>query len=118
MRCSRGEHRRRHHDQDRQPRFSGDVTAYLKNGRRSEVDFARRLWTLPPGRMKSAKQHVVPLSTAALAVLHRQQRVRSGEAVFPGRSGATALLCQLRHRASQGQDSRCLHAAWLAKLLS
>ena len=26
-----------------------------------EVDFDRRLWTLPPERMKSAKQHVVPL---------------------------------------------------------
>ena len=37
--------------------------------------------------MKSAKQHVVPLSTAALAVLDRQQRVRAGDAVFPGRSG-------------------------------
>ena len=77
-----------HHDQDPQPRFSGDVTAYLKNGRRSEVDFDRRLWTLPPERMKSAKQHVVPLSTAALAVLDRQQRVRTGDAVFPGRSGS------------------------------
>jgi integrase len=27
----------------------------------AEVDFDRRLWTLPPERMKSAKQHVVPL---------------------------------------------------------
>jgi Phage integrase family len=54
----------------------------------AEVDFDRRLWTLPPERMKSAKQHVVPLSSAALAVLDRQQRVRTGDAVFPGRSGA------------------------------
>jgi integrase len=43
----------------------------------AEVDFDRRLWTLPPERMKSAKQHVVPLSTAALAVLDRQQSVRA-----------------------------------------
>ena len=54
-----------------------------------EVDFDRRLWTLPPERMKSAKQHVVPLSTAALAVLDRQQRgPESGDAVLPGRSGS------------------------------
>jgi integrase len=49
----------------------------------AEVDFDRRLWTLPPERMKSAKQHVVPLSTAALAVLDRQQRVRTGDRCFP-----------------------------------
>jgi integrase len=54
----------------------------------AEIDFDRGLWTLPPERMKSAKQHVVPLSTAALAVLDRQQRVRTGDAVFPGRSGS------------------------------
>jgi integrase len=83
----------------------------------AEVDFDRRLWTLPPERMKSAKQHVVPLSTAALAVLDRQRRVRSGDAIFPRPVRRTALLRQLRHRAGQGWDRR-LHAAWLAKLLS
>jgi len=54
----------------------------------AEVDFDRRLWTLPPERMKSAKQHVVPLSSAALAVLDRQRSVRSADSVFPGRGGS------------------------------
>jgi integrase len=66
--------------------------------------------------MKSAKQHVVPLSTAALAVLDRQQRVRTGDAIFPGRSGSPLSYASF-YRAGQGRDRR-LHAGWLAKLLS
>jgi integrase len=54
-----------------------------------EVDFDKRLWTIPASRMKSARAHVVPLSAAALAVLERQTRVRTGDAVFPGRSGSS-----------------------------
>ena len=72
-------------------------------------------WTLPPERIKSAKQHVVPLSTAALAVLDRQQQVRTGDAVFPGRSGAPLSYASFA-TAGQGSDRR-LHAAWLAKVL-
>ena len=82
--------------------------------RGAEVDFDRRLWTLPPERMKSAKQHVVPLSTAALAVLDRQQRVHTGDGGVSRSVRRTALLRQLRHRAGQGWD-RHLHAAWLAQ---
>jgi integrase len=63
----------------------------------AEVDFDRRLWTLPPERMKSAKQHVVPLSTAALAVLDRQ-RSPQRRRCFSGPVRLTALLRQLRHR--------------------
>ena len=82
----------------------------------AEVDFDRRLWTVPPERMKSAKQHVVPLSNAALAVLDRQQSSAPAMRYFPA-GRAHPLLRQLRHRAGQGWDRR-LYAAWLAKLLS
>jgi integrase len=50
-----------------------------------EVDLAKRLWTVPAIRMKTGKEHVVPLSAAALAVLGRQAKVRVGDYVFPGR---------------------------------
>ena len=59
------------------------------NAQWGEVDFDKRLWTIPPERMKSAREHVVPLSAAALAVLDRQRHVRTGDAVFPGRSGSS-----------------------------
>ena len=43
--------------------------------------------------MKTAReQQVVPLSTAAIAILKHQASVRTGDAIFPGRSGQPAKL--------------------------
>jgi integrase len=44
------------------------------------------VWTILPGRMKAEREHRVPLSRAALAVLDRIER--QGDFVFPGRGGA------------------------------
>jgi integrase len=38
--------------------------------RRDEIDIAAKLWTVPPGRMKGEREHRVPLSEPALAILH------------------------------------------------
>jgi integrase len=59
------------------------------NAKWSEIDLAKKLWTVPAARMKTAKPHVVPLSALALEILERQRSVRVGdaEAVFPGMSG-------------------------------
>jgi len=54
----------------------------------AEIDLDRKLWTVPAARMKSAREHIVPLSAAALAVLERQAQVRTGDSVFPGRRGS------------------------------
>jgi integrase len=40
----------------------------------SEVDLDKALITLPPGRTKTAREHVVPLSTLALEVIEAQPR--------------------------------------------
>jgi integrase len=53
-----------------------------------EINLDKRLWTKASERMKSGVEHVVPLSELALEVLERQARVRSGDAIFPGRSGS------------------------------
>jgi integrase len=49
-----------------------------------EIDLGERLWTVPAERMKAGKEHRVPLSNAALAVLEEMQKVRTGDFVFPG----------------------------------
>jgi integrase len=54
-----------------------------------EVDLDARLWTVPAGRMKVGKEHRVPLSAAALALLSAIPR-REGM-IFPGRSDNVAL---------------------------
>lgn len=45
------------------------------------------LWTIPSERMKAKKEHVVPLSAAAVAVLDTARKLRKGkkgEPIFPG----------------------------------
>jgi integrase len=50
----------------------------------AEVDFEKRLWTIPRARMKAGKEHVVPLSTRAIEILKYQQQHAPGEYVFTG----------------------------------
>ena len=47
-------------------------------------DLAERVWTVPAVRMKGHREHRVPLSDAALAVLTAMAKVRVGAFVFPG----------------------------------
>jgi integrase len=52
----------------------------------SEIDVEKALWTIPPGRSKTATEYVIPLSSAALAIIKAQAERRSSETwVFPGR---------------------------------
>lgn len=63
---------------------SGEVRAATWD----EFDLTTGLWTVPADRMKAGKEHRVPLSDAAMAVLVSQQTVRFNEYVFPSpRSG-------------------------------
>jgi len=67
----------------------------------SEIDLERRLWVVPAERMKMRREHRVPLSGDALAVLERMGKVKNGPYIFPGqRPGAPlsnmALLMLLR----------------------
>jgi integrase len=55
----------------------------------SEIDFETKLWTIPPKRMKAGKEHRVPLSTSAVALL--RSLVAVGEIVFPGARSKTYL---------------------------
>lgn len=50
-----------------------------------EIDFDNRLWVIPANRMKAAREHRVPLSEPALAILHTQARLN--EIVFPALRG-------------------------------
>lgn len=55
----------------------------------AEFDLESAVWTIPAARMKANREHRVPLSDAALALLRALPRV-SG-AVFPGAHGAPYL---------------------------
>jgi integrase len=44
-----------------------------------EIDLKDAVWTIPAARMKMKKEHVVPLSRAAIAILRRRWLLRSGD---------------------------------------
>ncbi|MGI3165346.1 tyrosine-type recombinase/integrase [Pseudooceanicola sp. 200-1SW] len=50
----------------------------------AEVDLGAQVWTIPAERMKAAKEHRVPLSDAALALLGRHGEDLPGEALIFG----------------------------------
>lgn len=49
-----------------------------------EIDLDKRLWTIPAERMKAGKEHRVPLSEPALAILRDMEKLRDSDFVFPG----------------------------------
>jgi integrase len=48
----------------------------------AEIDFANNMWTIPAVRMKSGREHRVPLSDTALGVLEYMKK--DSDYVFPG----------------------------------
>lgn len=48
-----------------------------------EVDLKAGAWVIPPDRMKANKEHRIPLSTQAVALLRAQPRIEHVEHVFP-----------------------------------
>ena len=56
----------------------------LRHAEWQEIDFIKKLWSIPAGRMKMKKPHVVPLSEQALSILHRLYKVTgNGKYLFP-----------------------------------
>ena len=80
----------------------------------SEIDIPAAVWTIPPERIKAGREHRVPLSDAALAVLGEAAKLRQDgpdAPVFPAaRSGKPlsnmALLMLLRR---MGRDDLTAH---------
>ena len=67
-----------------------------------EIDRKKRLWTLPPERMKALNEHRVPLSVQALEVLDQARALnRSKSFVFPTSQG---------RRVAPASTSRFLHS--------
>jgi integrase len=44
----------------------------------------KKIWTLSANRMKAGREHRVPLSDRAVAILRRLAETRTGDFVFPG----------------------------------
>lgn len=62
---------------------SGEV----RNATWAEMDTVGKVWTIPADRMKAGKEHRVPLSDAAVALLKAVPRVEGSNHVFPAPRG-------------------------------
>lgn len=62
---------------------SGDV----RGAKWSEFNLDESVWIIPKTRMKAVKEHRIPLSDAALALVKAQPRVQGSDYVFPAPRG-------------------------------
>jgi integrase len=59
-------------------------TGEVLGARRDEIDFQAKMWVVPPRRMKSGREHRVPLSRAAISVIKDMQARHQDDLLFPG----------------------------------
>ena len=59
-------------------------TGEVLGARWDEIDLQAAIWTIPAGRMKDEREHRVPLSAPAVAVVEALKEIRTGNHVFPG----------------------------------
>ncbi len=59
----------------------------VRGARWAEFDMAGKLWTIPAEHMKAKREHQVPLSDAALALLESMLKDDDAEVVFAGTKG-------------------------------
>ena len=111
--------------------FSDVVRLLLLTGQRrneigklqwGEIDLGRKLLTLPPARTKNSRQHEVPLSHQALALLERLPRRNSSDFLFGRRGFSIWALAKAKLDARAGiadwhlHDLRRCAATYMAEL--
>jgi integrase len=70
-------------------------SAEARGAKWSEFDFKEKIWTVPPERMKRSREHRVPLSAEALALIEKLPR--HGEFLFTANgSGKPIVAMSLR----------------------
>jgi integrase len=60
----------------------------------AEIDFERRTWTVPPQRTKRMREHRVPLSDRALAILEDMRALGADGRIFRGQTGKLLQLAK------------------------
>ncbi|MXX87205.1 MAG: tyrosine-type recombinase/integrase [Acidobacteria bacterium] len=77
-------------------------SAEVRGARWKEMDIEGREWRIPPNRMKTGREHRVPLSTRALAVLGEAKALAGGSGlVFPSATGRKHPRAALSNLARQ-----------------
>jgi integrase len=78
-----------------------------------DLDAEQPEWRIPGERMKRGEQHIVPLSTQAVAILRELQAINGGRLLFPSLRGAdrsvsdNTLNAAMRRMGFAGTDMTC-----------
>ena len=56
-----------------------------------EIDLEKKIWTVPAQRMKAGREHRVPLSARAVAILKHLRETKAGDFVFSGQARGKPL---------------------------
>ncbi len=87
-----------------------------------EINLKEKLWTVPANRIKGGKEHKVPLSAAALALLQALPREKNNPFVFigPRRGGLSnaamaAVLARMGHSTITVHGFRSTFRDWAAE---
>jgi len=98
-------------------------TGEIIGARWNEIDMEAKVWTVPANRMKSGREHRVPLSPQALAILDRLDKTNEGDQVFPGRTRNSLsnmvflmLLRRMGHDGLTAHGFRSTFRDWAAEL--
>jgi integrase len=91
----------------------------------SEIDWTEKTWTVSAIRTKANRDHIIPLSTGALAALREVEPLRgvSGDLIFPGSKGSglwsttfLVLLQRQMNRAVTAHGFRSSFRDWCGDL--
>jgi integrase len=66
-------------------------TGEILGAKWAEIEPDERVWTIPPARMKAGREHRVPLSDRAQAIVENLASSRTGDFVFPSPRGNRPL---------------------------
>jgi integrase len=97
-------------------------TGEIIGARWGEIDLAEKVWTVPASRMKGGREHRVPLSAEALAVLDKVDKGEPEEFVFVGRKkrplsnmAFLMLLRRMGHNKLTAHGFRSTFRDWAAE---
>lgn len=71
--------------------FTAARSGEVYGARWSEIDTSAKIWTLPPERMKSGREHRVPLCARAVEIIEKQAASKVSDFVFPGQKANKSL---------------------------
>jgi integrase len=74
-----------------------------------ELDLSARLWTVPAERTKNGREHRVPLSAAAMAIVTAMTKIRFNDHVFPGSRGPLSRTALFDHLRRMGRGDLTAH---------